>query len=74
MDIEYVNYVGLSKVIIFIIMKERIKTNNALLLKDVVCVDMKDLVNREHEWIHNREGDAFFKICRDCHIKIRVYE
>ncbi|HED6143820.1 TPA: hypothetical protein R5X15_001094 [Campylobacter coli] len=28
----------------------------------------------EHEWIHNREGDAFFKICRDCHIKIRVYE
>ncbi len=46
MDIEYVNYVGLSKVIIFIIMKERIKTNNALLLKDVVCVDMKDLVNQ----------------------------
>lgn len=60
MDIEYVNYVGLSKVIIFIIMKERIKTNNALLLKDVVCVDMKDLVNESMNG-YTIEGDAFLK-------------
>lgn len=30
----------------FIIMKEQIKTNNVLLLRDVVCVDMKDLVSQ----------------------------
>ncbi|OCR05516.1 hypothetical protein BA920_05165 [Helicobacter pullorum] len=26
----------------------------------------------DHKWIYNKEGETFFKICKDCHIKVRI--